>query len=353
MSTQVTKRSQKAGLPPGALVHVGERKSASTELSILSYDEREFREQEIETIEQSGAFRERKGVTWIRVEGIHQVEVLERIGDYIGLHPLVMEDILNTDQRPKVEDYGEYLYIVVRMVYFDKDDEMARDQISLVLGRNFVISFQEKELDVFDPIIDRIRLAKGLIRKRGADFLAYCLLDAVVDNYFAVFEKVEEGTEELEDRLITDPPEGTLQTIQNLKRQMIVARRSVWPLREVVGTLQRRESPLIKESTVIYLRDIYDHIVQMIDTIETFQDTLSGMLDIYLSSMSNKMNEVMKVLTILGSLFIPLTLISGIYGMNFKFMPELSWRWGYPAVLLLMVTVSLFMLLFIRKKKWL
>ena len=355
MQRFLKKRSKKAGLPPGTLVHIGERKTEELRISILDYDEAGYREREVKAIEECFVFREKPSVTWINVEGIHQAEVIEKLGSCHGIHPLVLEDILNTDQRPKMEDYGEYLYIVLKMLsYDDRKNRIDMEQVSLILGSNFVLSFQEgREGDVFDLVRDRIRNNKGRIRKTGADYLAYSLLDSVVDNYFVILEKLGERIERLEEALINHPETGTLREIHDLKREMIFLRRAVWPLREVLGGLERGASSLVQEATELYLRDVYDHTIQVIDTIETFREMLSGMLDIYLSSVSNRLNEVMKVLTIIATIFMPLTFIAGIYGMNFKYMPELEWPWGYPLVLLIMLGVGGTMVLYFRKKKWL
>jgi magnesium transporter len=288
------------------------------------------------------------------VDGLHQVEILEKLGECYGLHPLVLEDILNTDQRPKTEDYGEYIYIVLKMLdYNDKSNEIEPEQMSLILGPNFVFSFQEREGDTFNPIRERIRNNKGRIRKMGADYLAYTLLDSIVDNYFIILEKLGEKIEFLEEKLVTRPTPETLQVIHYLKREMISFRKAVWPLREVVSGLERGEASLIKEATRIYLRDVYDHTIQTIDTIETYRDMVSGMLDIYLSSVSNRLNSVMKVLTIIATIFMPLTFLAGVYGMNFKYMPELEWRWGYPVTWLIMAGIGISMLIYFRKKRWL
>jgi magnesium transporter len=354
MPKLIKKRSKKAGLPPGTLVHIGEKKAETPKIAIMDYDEAHFQEKEAKTIEECFLFKDKPTVTWINIDGLHQVEILERLGECYGLHPLVLEDILNTDQRPKMEDYGEYLYIVLRMLdYNDQSSEIEAEQISLILGSNFVFSFQEREGDTFNPIRERIRSNKGRIRKMGADYLAYALLDSIVDNYFIILEKLGEEIEFLEEKLVIRPTPEILQTIHGLRRDMIFLRKAVWPLREVISALERRESLLIKESTRIYLRDVYDHTIQAIDNIETYRDMVSGMLDIYLSSVSNRLNSVMKVLTIITTIFMPLTFLAGIYGMNFKYMPELDWRWGYPAVLLVMVGTGVFMLLYFRKKKWL
>jgi magnesium transporter len=348
------KRSKKAGLPPGTLVHIGEKKAEELKITLIDYDEVHFQEKEIKTIEECFLFKDKPTVTWINVDGLHQVEILEKLGECYGFHPLMLEDILNTDQRPKMEDYGDYIYIVLKMlIQSNKNNGIMTEQISLILGPNFVISFQEMEGDIFDPIRERIRNGKGRIRKMGADHLAYALLDSIIDNYFIIMEKLGEKIEFLEEELVTRPTTQTLKTIHQLKREMIFLRRAVWPLREVVSGLERGESSLMKEPTRIYLRDVYDHTIQVIDTIETFRDMISGMLDIYLSSISNRMNAVMKVLTIIATIFMPITFIAGIYGMNFKYMPELEWRWGYPAVWLVVVFIGISMLIYFKKKRWL
>ena len=261
---------------------------------------------------------------------------------------------MNTGQRPKMEDFVDYIFVTLKMLHYsDEEKETKAEQVSVILGSNFVISFQESEGDVFDPIRERIRADKGRIRKMGADYLAYALMDATVDNYFTILEKLGDRIEGMEEELVVNPTPETLQAIHHLKREMIFPRKSVWPLREVINRLERWESSLIKKSTSIYLRDLYDHTIQVIDSIETFRDVLSGMLDIYLSSVSNRMNEVMKVLTIIATIFIPLTLVAGIYGMNFRFMPELETSVGYPIVLLLMLCIGVLMISYFRKKRWL
>ena len=345
---------EKIGLPPGTLVHVGERKAEKVKITIIDYDPKNYQEKEIEEIEECFPFKDKSTVTWINIDGLQEVKVVEKIGSHFGIHPLILEDILHTGQRPKAEDLGEYLVIILKMIYHDEnEDEIMGEQISLILGHNYVISFQEREGDVFNHIRERIRNAKGRIRRGEADYLAYTLLDAVVDHYFVILEKVGEKIASLEEELVTNPTPGTLQMIHTLKRNLILLRKSVWPLREVISVLERGESPLITKPTGIYLRDVYDHTIQVIDTIETYRDMVSGMLDIYLSVVSNRMNEVMKVLTIIATIFIPLTFIAGIYGMNFKFMPELEWHWGYPTALIIMLGIVGFMVMYFRRKKWL
>lgn len=347
------RRSKKSGLPPGTLVHIGEKKAEQVKISIIGYDETQFQEKEAKTVEECFPFKDKPTVTWINIDGLHDVEVIEKIGKHFGFHPLLLEDILNTEQRPKMEDFEDHLFVVLKMLYYDQEErEIEAEQVSLILGSNFVISFQEREGDVFKVIRDRIRNGKGRIRKAGADYLAYALVDAIVDHYFIILEKLGEKIESIEEELVTNPTPETLQTIHHLKREMIFLRKSVWPLREVINVLERGESALIQESTGIYLRDLYDHTIQVIDSIETFRDMVAGMLDIYLSSISNKMNEVMKVLTIIATIFVPLTFIAGIYGMNFEYMPELRWRWGYPVVWIFIVAVVITMVFYFRRKKW-
>jgi magnesium transporter len=350
----IKKRSKKIGLPPGTLVHVGEKKTEKLRITVIDYDEKEFQEKEVENIEQCFPFKDTPTVTWINIDGIHETEIIEKAGKHFNLHPLILEDIVNTGQRPKIEDFESYIFIVLKMLYFDgKENETEIEQVSLIVGKNFVISFQERVGDVFNPIRERLRKSKGRIRKAGADYLTYALIDAIVDSYFTILEKIGEKIEILEDAVVKNPTSESLQTIHNLKREMIFLRKSVWPLREMISNLTKGESSLIEEATKIYLRDVYDHTIQVIDTTETYRDMLSGMHDTYLSGISNRMNEIMKVLTIFASIFIPLTFVAGIYGMNFQFMPELGWRWGYFAILGIMAVVGVSMVLYFRRKKWL
>jgi magnesium transporter len=348
------KRVEKTGLPPGTPVFVGDKKIESAKITILDFDETQFQEREVKEIDECFPFKETSTVTWINVDGVHDAGLIQKLGKAFDLHPLIIEDIVHTQQRPKMEESEDYIYIVLKMLYLDNEtSETQVEQVSLVFGKNFVISFQEKQGDIFETIRERIRNGKGRIRKMGTDYLAYALIDAVVDHYFIILEKDGEKIEELEDKVVSDPKPETLQKIHRLKREMIFLRRSVWPLRELVNSLERGESPLIHKATRIYLRDVYDHTIQVIDTLETYRDMLSGMHDTYLSSISNRMNEVMKVLTIIATIFIPLTFIAGIYGMNFEFMPELKWRWAYFSVWGVILIVAVFMLIFFRRKKWL
>jgi magnesium transporter len=351
-----TRRSKKSGLPPGTIVHIGEEKTDRVKILLIRYNEKEVHEEELDGLEHlEEASREclADDITWINIEGVHRPEAIETLGKYYGIHPLTLEDIVNTEQRPKIEEYDDYLFVVLKtFAYKGNHYEPQMDQISLVLKSNILISFEERSDDICNTVKNRIRSGKGRIRKAGSDYLAYCLIDAVVDHYFNVLEKLGEGIEVLQEQLIANPTKMTLQQIHQLKRQMIHFRRSVWPLRESVGSLLRGESIVIQKATMIYLRDVYDHIIHVIDTIEIYREMLAGMIDIYLSSISNRMNEVMKVLTVIATIFMPLTFIAGVYGMNFKNMPELEWRWGYPAVLLVMATVATYMLFYFRRKKW-
>jgi magnesium transporter len=355
MVEEIKKRSVKAGLPPGSLVHIGMEKNGESRIRILDYDEQGVREKNKAALDECFPFRETDSVTWIDIEGLHDVGLLERLGNSYGLHSLILEDILNTDQRPKSDDMESYIYIVLKMLDFDPGSlEIISEQVSLVLGRNFVISIQEgREGDLFEPLRERIRSGKGRIRKLGSDYLAYSLLDTIIDHYFIILEKFAERIESLEESLVSNPNPETLHQIHCMKREMIFLRKSAWPLRELIYNLEKSDSDLIHSATKIFLRDIYDHAVHIIDSIETYREMLSSMLDIYLSSVSNRMNQVMKVLTIIATIFMPLTFLAGVYGMNFKFMPEIGWRWGYPLVLFIMFTVAAVMLYFFKKKKWL
>lgn len=355
MKRLTIKRSKKSGLPPGSLIHIGQTKSDAVKITVIDYDEHGYQEKEMTSVDECFIFRQSPTVTWINIDGLHQVEILRKFGECYGFHPLVLEDVLNTDQRPKVDDYTDYLYIVLKMLYPGKDGlSIVTEQVSLIAGENFVISFQEGiEGDVLGQARERIRNEKSRIRKMGPDYLVYSLIDAIVDSYFSILEKLGETIEVTEERLVTDPEAQTLKSIHDLKRELIFLRKAVWPLREVISKLERIESPLIKAPTKVYLRDVYDHSIQVIDTVETFREMVSGMIDIYLSSVSNRMNSVMKVLTIIATIFMPLTFLAGVYGMNFKHMPELEWPWAYPALWIVMIVISFAMLFFFRRKRWL
>ncbi|MDD3655271.1 MAG: magnesium/cobalt transporter CorA [Atribacterota bacterium] len=348
------KRSQLSGLSPGTLVHIGEKLMEKPKITIINYSPDKLEEKTLETIEECIIYLKRPTITWINIDGIHQVDFIEQIGQYFHIHPLTLESILNTTQRPKIEYFPNYIYIALKMIYWDETkQESIIEHISLILMNNTVLSFQEKEGDVFNSVRQRIRNMAGKIRQSGSDYLVYALIDAIVDQYFLILEKLSNQTESLEDVLIHLPSTQNLKIIHQSKRNLIFLRNAVWPLREVINKLEKEETNLIQENTRIFLRDVYDHTIQVIETVEALRDMVSSLLDIYLSSISNKMNEVIKVLTIIATIFIPLTFIAGIYGMNFQYMPELSWRWAYPAILFVMFIVGLGMFFFFKKKKWL
>ena len=353
MNKYIQKRSGKAGLPPGTLVHIGAKPDTPARVSLVNYNETAFDSRDITDVKECLVIKEGAPVHWLNVTGISDIVLVEKLGNCLGLHPLMLEDIVNTDQRPKVEGYNGQLFIIIKALgYDDVAGSVKTEQVSIVLGSNFVISFLEKENPAVEAVLERLKQSKGRIRKAGADYLAYCLIDSIVDNYFYLLEKTGERIESLEDRLIKEPTTKLLASINDLKREMVILRRAVWPLREVINGLQRDGEELIKHETGLHLRDVYDHTVQVIDTVETFRDMLSGMIEIYHSSVSNKLNVVMKVLTVISTIFIPLTFIVGIYGMNFKFMPELDWKFGYLFVWVIMITAAAVMVSVFKKRGW-
>jgi magnesium transporter len=352
MGSRLKKRSDKAGMIPGSLVHIGYAYQKESKITVIRYDENSFDEKQVNSIADLCDEKDLPGNVWINIDGLQDVTLLESIGQRFGLHPLILEDILNTDQRPKIEDLTDYLYVVLRNFYHHENDALFSEQVSIVLGKNIILSFQEKESALFEPVRERLRGNKGKIRKAGCDYLVHALIDNVVDNYFVLLDNMEDRIEQLENDLIMNTAPSKLQSIHNLKRELIFLRKSLWPLRETVSSLQRSDSPLIDEPNALYFKDIFDHIIAIIDTVDTFRDLLSGMLDIYLSSASMRLNEVMKVLTIIATIFMPLTFLAGVYGMNFKYMPELEWPWGYFAVLAVMLAIALGMVRFFRRKKW-
>jgi magnesium transporter len=347
----VQKRSKKTGLPPGTLVHIGEKKPDTVTITSFNYAGARCDERKDLPLEELAPPTD-ESVTWVDVGGVHNMDVLESFGKQFRLHPLLLEDIANTDQRPKLDDYETCLFLVMKMLSVTDRHEIVVEQVSFVLGPNFILSFQENGADVFTPVRDRLRGGKGRLRQSGADYLLHALVDAIVDQYFEVLEVLGEKIEALHDLVVSDPKPETLHRIHALKRQLMFLRRAVWPLREAANNLSRSECPLLHESTKVFFRDLYDHVVQIVDTIETLREMVSTGLDIYLSSISYRSNAVMKVLTIITTIFMPLTFIVGIYGMNFEHMPELKWQWGYPLVLGLMVLIAIAMLGFFKKKKW-
>lgn len=352
-SSSKQRRARKAGLPPGTLVYTGKARKEAVRIEIIDYDADNIQELVADSVDEVIPFKSSPTVTWLNLVGLHEVDVLERLGKHFNLHPLLMEDVLSTEQRPKLEDFGEHVFLILRALHYDESaKETSTEQVAMVLGPNFVITFQEIPADPFEHVRERLRAGRGRIRTLGPDYLAYALIDAIVDYYFVILETVGENIEELGEEAVSDPTERTLHTIQTLKRELAQLRRSIWPLREVVSALQRGESPLIQDSTGIYLRDVYDHTIQVVETIEAFRDMVSGMFDTYLSSLSNRMNEVMKVLTIIATIFIPVTFVAGVYGMNFTHMPELAFPWAYPTALGVMGAIAVFMLVYFKRKGW-
>ncbi len=352
-SRLVRKRGKKVGAAPGTLLHIGDSSTDQTQLHLIRYNASELEEihprQASECLPDPGS----QHISWFNILGVHEAAVVKTIGDSFGLHALVMEDILNTDHRPKIENHDGYLYIVLKMLQYDAQAAETRtEQVSLVIGSNYVLCFQERPGDVFDGVRTRLRSGRS-IRHKGSDYLAHALIDAIVDNYFLLLEQFGEEVELLEDELLREPRPAALARIHHFKREMLLLRKAVWPLRELLSNLSREETALVQADTRLFLRDVYDHSIHIIDTIETIRDLLSGMLELYMSSVNNRMNEIMKVLTLFASIFMPLTFISGVYGMNFRHMPELSQQWGYPAVLLFMAAVACGLVFYFRWKKWL
>jgi len=350
---KVKRQSAKAGLAPGTPIFIGEQKQEKTRIDIIDFNEETLHEFLDTTLEKGSELAQSATVTWINVNGIHDLGMIESVGKYFNLHPLTLEDLVNTNQRPKAEVFPKYMFIVLKMMnYNDTTNTVDVEHVSLILGENYVISFQEDEGDVFDAVRERIRTAKGRIRNMKSDYLAYALMDAVVDHYFLAVEKIGDFIEDIDDRLLTDPKPDDIHEIHRLKRDILSLRKAVWPLREEVGAIEKSESPLIHQETRVFLRDLYDHTIQVIDMVETFRDLLGGMHDTYLSSISTRMNEIMKVLTIIATIFIPLTFIVGVYGMNFEYMPELKWPWGYYLIWLIMFSVGCGMVVYFKRKKW-
>ena len=353
MTSEEIRRSDKAGLSPGTLMYIGEKKAGKPRITVIDYDEGSFLEKEAASVEECFPFKDTATVTWINVDGVSDANVVASLGAKFDIHPLVLEDIMTTTQRPKVEDLGNAVFVVLRMIECEKDGtNIAADQLSLIVGPNFVLSFQETPGDCLDPVRERIRGGKGRIRGLGPDYLAYAIVDAVVDNYFFVLETLGGRIDALEETLVDEPRRELLHEIHGLKREMIDLRKSVWPLREVVNGLERLETPLIKSSTDVYLRDLYDHTIQVIDTVESFREMLTSMVETYLSSVSNRMNEVMKVLTIISTVFIPITFLAGVYGMNFRYFPEIGWPLGYALFWGIVLAAVGGMFAFFRRKRW-
>ena len=347
------KTSEKSGLPPGTLVHIGEKKAEKAKITVMEYDPDQVREERLSSVEAVLPVKDSPGVIWINIDGLHETGLIEKIGDCFNIHPLILEDILHTGTRPKVEIFDTGIFLVFNMLYHNEGTgEILSEQFSIILGSNFVISFQERETPLFNPLMDRIRNDKSRIRKKGADYLAYALLDMAVDSYFIILETLEEKIEVLDEELITSFSGKTFKSISNMKRNLISMRKAVIPLRELINTLEKNDTDLIDTGTLIFFRDIRDHVLQIQETIDIYRELINGLHDTFLANVNNKTNEIMKTLTITATIFIPLTFIAGIYGMNFKYMPELEWEYGYLAVWVLIVCVVGVMFYFFKKKNW-
>ena len=351
---KTSKIKRKAGLPPGSLVHIGKRKIENIRVSLIEYDLENYTEKVCKKLEDCYASKTNNLVSWINVDGLHDTETIAELGNHFELHPLLLEDVLNTKQRPKIEEYDDHIFLTLKMLSINEEEDIVNsEQVSFVLGKNWVISFQEQQGDIFEAVRVRLRESKGNIRKKGADYLLYRLIDSVVDNYFSVTEHINESTETLEDQVIESESRELMQDIQHLKKQLINLRKAVNPLREAILSMQKIEIELIEESTTRYLRDVYEDIIQVYENIDTQRDILNSIMDLYLSGISNRMNQVMQVLTIIATIFIPLTFIVGVYGMNFQHMPELQYKYGYYMVWFVMILVIIAMIIYFRKKKWL
>jgi magnesium transporter len=352
MKRQTNKQIKLVGQAPGSLIYTGDIEDSPVEISVIRYGEDFFERQILERVEDAHQEKDNDYVSWINIEGIHDIDVIKQIGNDFNLHPLMLEDILNIEQRPKIDDFDDNIIVFLKMLYVN-EGKLIVEPISIVLGPNYIISFQEKPGDVFDNVRTRLENSNGKIRKRGSDYLLYSLMDAVIDNYFLVLEYISEKLEVLEDKMLRSTDNRLLQELQHCRKQVVLIRRSIYPLREIVNKLNREEYEAISAETENFFRDLYDHTIQIIETIETFKETVSSLKDVFMTSVSNKMNEIMKVLTLIATIFIPITFVVGVYGMNFDFMPELRWKYGYVIVWGIMLLMAGSMLLYFKKKKWL
>jgi len=345
--------SSKAGLPPGALVHIGELPVGDVAIKAIRYTENEveqFTDLNKDSLQQ---LKEKEGVVWIQVDGVHQPEVISAIGETFSLHALTLEDILNTGQRSKLEEFDDYLFLIGKILSFDETTDMVQEKhFCLVLLQDLLLSFNEAGANIFAAVEARIRKGSGRIRKKNADYLAYTLFDSMVDNYFLVLETIGNQIEAVEDEILTDPNRNSLEKLHLLKREITILRKCIWPVRDVTNSLVRSDVYFVQEDSLKYFLDIYDHIMQIIETIEAFRDVTSSLYDVYLSKVSHRMNQVMKVLTVIATIFIPLTFISGVYGMNFRYMPELDWHYGYFIILAIMGILGIGMAFYFKKKDW-
>lgn len=346
--------SKKTGAAPGTLIHIGEKKSEHSVITLIEYNDAGSSRSTLSSVSELESLPEKSGVIrWVNVDGLHDIHLIASVGKIFNIHPLTLEDIVNTGHRPKAENFGSYICAIIKMLnYHRAKGVIESEQMSLIILNDHLISFQEQPGDVFDPIRKRIQEGMGRIRHAGSDYLAYALLDTVVDHYYQILESFGEELGELEEELLYNPKQELLERIHELKRETVYLRKQIWPLREAIVMLSHNDESIISEQSRIFFRDIHDHTVQIIEIIESYRDILTGLIDLYMSNVGNKMNEVMKVLTIIATIFIPITFVAGIYGMNFKFMPELDWRWGYAGAWGLMLGIVVVMLLYFKKKNW-
>ncbi len=346
--------SKKSGLAPGTLVHVGQVHEHPHSVTVINYNQHGIEKRVINSLEELQSYKTSDAVTWVMIDGLKEVAIIDAIGRHFDIHPLVLEDILNTHQRTKFEEYTNYLYFVLKVVSLGTGEfNIEYEQISILVLKNFVFTFMEKPDGLFNPILNRLNNEDGHLRNSGSDYLAYMIMDAVVDEYFTLQDAFDEQIELIEDELLVHPSVSTLTTIQKIRRELIFLRKTVSPLRELLAAIRRSESALFDERTKRYFADIYDHSIRIIEAVESYRELISGMLDIYLSSVSNKMNETMKFLTVFASIFIPLTFLAGVYGMNFEYMPELKWKWSYPLLWGVFIVTGISLLFYFKKKKWL
>ena len=350
----IRRTTKPPGTSPGTLVPAEKRKIGKPRITVIAYNPENLQERQVGDIGEVFPLEDSSSIAWINVDGLHDVELLQKIGAHLDIHPLTLEDILNTGHRPKAELFDDHFFVVFKMLYYDPGQRhIEAEQVSLIVGKSYLLSFQEVVGDVFAPVRERLQKGKGRIRKSGSDYLAYALIDAVVDHYFIVLEKFGDKIEVLEEELLAEAGSSGLQQLYDMKREIIFFRKQVWPIRELLNRLVKEETGLIDDSVHIFFNDVYDHTIQIIDTLESFRDVLTGLMDLHLSTVGNRMNEIMKVLTIIATIFIPLTFIAGIYGMNFEFMPELRWRWSYPVLWLVLIVAFAGMVCYFRRKKWL
>lgn len=352
-SVQADQVKQTIGQAPGTLIYTGKKTEGQIRLEVFSYDNDEIQEISGHNFEECKAIIDTEKINWLNIDGLHNIDLINKIGSEFGLHPLLLEDVLNVEQRPKSEEFEKYLFFTIKMFHIGEEGEISYEHVSFALGKNTVISFQERPEDLFDLLRDRLRNSYGKIRQKQADYLFYRFIDTIVDNYYFVLDSFAEKIEQLEDEVMENPTTRTLQKLQGIRKELIYLRRSVYPLRESINALLKSESPLLKKETERYFADVYDHTIHVIESLDTFRELLSGIMDLYMNSVSNKMNEIMKVLTIMSTIFIPLTFIAGIYGMNFEHIPELGYEWGYAAVWVLMIFIAVVMLVLFKRKKWL